>query len=1316
MLTSRTLICIAYLTMACRVAASSEAWGWSPLETIPNPPAADEAGTRVQPTWDISTAYREVTATRERVCINGLWRWQPAQTDSESAAGLPQADWGYFKVPGCWPGITDYMQKDGQTVYAHPSWRNLALRDVTAAWYEREITVPASWAGRRILLCLEYLNSYAAIYVDGDKAGEARFPGADVDLTAFCQPGRTHRLSLLVVAMPLQGVMLSYADTAAAREVKGTVARRGLCGDVFLVGAPAGPRIADVRVTTSTRQQEVALDLGLEGLEARNEYAVGVRILDKDRVVKEFTGRPFRASDVHEGRITCTDKWMPEKLWDLHTPQNTYDAEVSLLDVHGHALDTHWPIRFGFRQMWIEGRDFYLNGTRIFLSAVPLDNAQVGAAWATYEAARESLERLKSFGINFVYTHNYGCEPGSHLSFAEILRAADDTGMLVSFSQPHFSHYDWQGPDADRSNGYARHAEFYVRAAQNHPSVVMYSMSHNATGYSEDMNPDMIDGLQDARDNWALRNVKLATRAEAIVRTLDPSRIVYHHASGNLGSMHAINFYPNFVPVQEMSDWFEHWATQGVKPVFLCEYGTPFTWDWAMYRGWYEGKREFGSAVVPWEFCLAEWNAQFLGDRAFAISEMEKRNLRWEAAQFRAGRLWHRWDYPHQLGSTDFPEREPVFNLYLADNWRAFRAWGVSAVSPWEHHILFKLRPGVDRNGREELKVDWRGLQRPGFSPDYREQRYERMDLAYERADWVPTGAGNAILRDNQPLLAYIAGKAGSFTSKDHNFTAGQTVEKQLIVINNSRQPVRCACSWRVELSEPVVGSEEVAVETGQQASVAIRFVIPMGAKPGSYEMIARAAFSDGQSLEDTFTIHVVPRPAPVRDGVKVAIFDPRGETAQLLEDMGLSCERVEASVDLRSYEMLVVGKAALTVDGTAPDIGRVRDGLRVVVFEQTPEVLEKRFGFRVAEYGLRNVFPRVPDHPVLAGLEVENLRDWRGEATTIPPRLKYERSAKFNGAPAVTWCGLTVTHAWRCGNRGSVASVLIEKPACGDFLPIVDGGFSLQYSPLLEHREGKGMVLFCQMDVTGRTETEPAAETLVSNLLRYVGDWRPVATRKAFYAGAPAGREHLEAAGFPLHTYDGGEIPADSVLILGPDSEALFAHKDAIGAFLASGGRVLAVGLEPEDVDAVLPVRVTMRQAEHINAFFDPATMDSPLAGIGPADVHSRDPRTLALVSGGAEPVGDGVLAVASGGKVVFCQLVPWQFEYRSNFGLKRTFRRTSFLVTRLLANLGAQAPTPLLGRFSRPVEGAEPGRWLQGLYLDEPQEWDDPYRFFRW
>ena len=60
----------------------------------------------VRAVWDLEKAYREKTPTRERVCLNGLWRWQPA---GEVADAVPSDRWGYFKVPGSWPGITDYM-------------------------------------------------------------------------------------------------------------------------------------------------------------------------------------------------------------------------------------------------------------------------------------------------------------------------------------------------------------------------------------------------------------------------------------------------------------------------------------------------------------------------------------------------------------------------------------------------------------------------------------------------------------------------------------------------------------------------------------------------------------------------------------------------------------------------------------------------------------------------------------------------------------------------------------------------------------------------------------------------------------------------------------------------------------------------------------------------------------------------------------------------------------------------------------------------------------------------------------------------------
>jgi len=164
-------------------------------------------------------------------------------------------------------------------------------------------------------------------------------------------------------------------------------------------------------------------------------------------------------------------------------------------------------------------------------------------------------------------------------------------------------------------------------------------------------------------------------------------------------------------------------------------------------------------------------------------------------------------------------------------------------------------------------------------------------------------------------------------------------------------------------------------------------------------------------------------------------------------------------------------------------------------------------------------------------------------------------------------------------------------------------------------------------------------------------------------------------------------------------------------------GGGLLAVGLNAADANAFLPFAVTMNEAEHINAYFDPPAAVSLLAGVGPADVHNRAADKRSLVTGGAEVVGDGVLAVAKDSRVVFCQMAPWQFGYTKNYGLKRTFRRSSCLVSRLLGNLGVSAPTPLLERFSRPVGPQDKaGRWLQGLYLDKPEEWDDPHRFFRW
>ena len=45
------------------------------------------------------------------------------------------------------------------------------------------------------------------------------------------------------------------------------------------------------------------------------------------------------------GRLAFTEPWKPDKLWDIHTPQNQYEVALSLLDADGKVLDTSFTTR-----------------------------------------------------------------------------------------------------------------------------------------------------------------------------------------------------------------------------------------------------------------------------------------------------------------------------------------------------------------------------------------------------------------------------------------------------------------------------------------------------------------------------------------------------------------------------------------------------------------------------------------------------------------------------------------------------------------------------------------------------------------------------------------------------------------------------------------------------------------------------------------------------------------------------------------------------------------------------------------------------------
>jgi hypothetical protein len=250
-------------------------------------------------------------------------------------------------------------------------------------------------------------------------------------------------------------------------------------------------------------------------------------------------------------------------------------------------------------------------------------------------------------------------------------------------------------------------------------------------------------------------------------------------------------------------------------------------------------------------------------------------------------------------------------------------------------------------------------------------------------------------------------------------------------------------------------------------------------------------------------------------------------------------------------------------------------------------------------------------------------------------------------------------------------------------------------------------------MDVIGRTSEDPAARRLLANLVGYVAGYEGTPSRDVVYAGEDAGMRHLTSAGYEASAYSAEESAGGRVLVLGPGAARALPAADAVERWIADGGSTLAAGLDAAELARLMPTTVETRRAEYVAAGLGAGRAGSPFAGIGPGETHIREPREIDLLVG-ETVLADGLLA-AYGGDVLACQVAPWQFAYADCFNLKLPFRRTSHLLSRLLGNLDARAATPLLAHFADPVAEDE-ARWLAGLYLDAPEEMDDPYRFFRW
>ncbi|HEX2949953.1 MAG TPA: hypothetical protein VHV83_10380 [Armatimonadota bacterium] len=1256
--------------------------------------------------------WQTQTATRGRICLNGYWQFRPLGlpgTDMQTLTpamlttppALPKtATWGWMPVPGSWPGqwaeghhplTPDVWQAvNWQAVTA--GWYENAWQNINAAWYQRDVTVPADWQDRRITISFDMPQTQVNLFVIGESAGVVRWPYGQLDITRLAHPGSTLHLTAFVTALPFTAEKMVAMRDDFVFKAAANIRFRGLCGDVYLESVPESNRIETVQFRPSVQYRQLGLAIQLAKPAAKTAYTISMDALWQGTAEKHWQSAPIIVPA--DGHVVVAVPWVAKHLWDLDQP-NLYQVCLRLREAKTGAVLDERMETLGFREVWQSGRNVVLNGMPIHWRCLDFSNITAEMGSASYTACRATFRRMRALGFNFAILSNYSVSPGETATFEDLLRAADDEGFLLSFTAPHpLSSWNSDTPQHGVTEEWRTLADYCIQRVCNHPSVLAYAMTHNMLGYIGDEDPACMDGITppmpstpaQAKDFLAKREI--ATAAEQYLKHLDPTRLVYHHESGNMNDWITVNCYLNWSPIQERMDWLSHWATAGVKPLFFVEYGLPHWASWGSHR---LGAFIWSSKVntEPW---TVEYGALATGDAAYKLTTEEEQHIDNYERVYKTGQPFMindvLGDYWANAREHNMVEIQAEHAKYI---WPAFRTWGITGLLPWDQGDVSQWK----ENSPQNFSCHWTAdeMASPGIHPEYLRNNGDYFKVGDDGR--VLTSLGETFKRVNADFYAYIAGRPGRFTEQGHLFRPGDRIVKQIIIINDQRTRTVGKYRWSVILNGKTIASAEapfsVAPATNQRIPITI--TVP-NTVTGNGEIALTVTPTAGTAIQDSFALTVVPAtPTPAQS---TAIYDPKGLTLKTLQRLGVHTTVLPNTGIPANTTALIIGRQALTVSGNAPDISPVlARGGTVLVMEQDEDVLSRRLGFRTNVPSLRQVNIRVADHPALANMTDDMLHDWQGESTLIPSQ--YTLPTWEDNYPTTNWLDFPNSRVWKWGNQGQVASTVIEKPQDGDFLPILDGGFDLQYSPLLEARVGNGRIIFCQMDLSGRSIADPAADKLLVNLVEYLQTAKaPSPVKPVQCLAGDATKRLLEQMGVEKTT------DATSGIVVADNQTT---DTDALRTAAEQGAHVIVLDGTNATLQALFPAgtRFTNQQITHTPP---PIANDPAWKGISPAELHFRSRTDVIGVqppAGQGNAVSTGVLATVPVGKgaIIHCAVTPLEFDYtKPNMPyVKLTNKRTTTLVARLLANQGVAFHTPLLDYWMHPTTRVQLSTTWQGI-----------------
>ncbi|NOY81275.1 MAG: hypothetical protein GXP31_09755 [Kiritimatiellaeota bacterium] len=386
-------------------------------------------------------------------------------------------------------------------------------------WYRLLFRMPDGWEKRVLTLRIDNANTKVRVYFNGTFCGE-RFGWVGVIRIPLKDVKRgENQLDVYV------GSARNYGFDHFNGRPLGLDSTWGIMGDVFLEATP-GVAVTDVWAITSYRNARIKTKAWLVN-RMRTTRDIEVRqycVLD-GRVRLRLGRKRYSLPPDTPVEVRMSRPWTNPRFWGIGGKYGEPILYTLVTDIlaGGELVDRQFT-RFGFREFWIEGLHFYLNGKRIFIQ---------GDIGHFKQNVRRQLEvifpLLRRDGINLIRNHQgafgYPC--------LELPRVADELGMLVCAQmypvlrprgmkklgelerEAYVSEEEWLASEMHYENlkNYGR----WVRMMRNHPSVVIYSTDNEIFTQAWDTPEKLAANI---------RNDRLGAYYEKYVKRLDPTRVL----------------------------------------------------------------------------------------------------------------------------------------------------------------------------------------------------------------------------------------------------------------------------------------------------------------------------------------------------------------------------------------------------------------------------------------------------------------------------------------------------------------------------------------------------------------------------------------------------------------------------------------------------------------------------------------------------------------------------------------------------------------------------------------------------------------------